>query len=92
MYDYHKVTLDTHAGFNLIDAAAGTGMPGPMVKMGKMDIDLNDVEQNYPTFAATAADTNNLWVTFHSPTTYANQGYQDTFAFTADIEFEDVQD
>lgn len=92
LYGYHKVTLDTHAGFNLIDAAAGTGMPGPLVKFGEFMIDLNEVQQKYATFAATASDINNLWITVHSPTSYTNQGYSDTFAFTSDIEFHDIQD
>lgn len=89
VYFYGNYKLDTHAGYNYINT--NLGLPAPQNKKVVLDIPLHDVQQKYTSYAATSADTNNLWLMIKADTDYLNMGFTDSVCVVTDCEFYDVQ-
>lgn len=73
--------------------SAGTlGQPAPQVEVHHWDIDLNEVQQKYSSYAATDPDINNICLVVFSDQALTGMGFTEQFSFVSDVEFHDVQD
>lgn len=88
IYRILKVQLER----NWTYISTNLAQPSVESRIIEVDIDFNMVQQKYATYAATAADINNLWLCAYANVDYTNYGFTDTIAVTSDIEFCDIQD
>lgn len=90
IYAIHRLKFNTEQGYTY--TGTSLGLPAPMVKHHSMEHDMNSVQLKFSSYAGSASDINNVWLTIFTDLQSSSMGYQDYFAFSTDMEFHDVQD
>lgn len=95
--DYHVYAagheiLNDKSTFDFTTPATAFGIAAPQKWQHEHMIDFHGVNQNYATYAATASDINDVYITYIADIDYTNLGYSDNLAYITDCEFEDLQD
>lgn len=92
VYETGHMDLNDKATYDFVTPATAFGLPAPQKWFFHKEFSLHNVVQNYASYTATAADVNDVYITFITDFDYSNQGYGDNTSYSSDLEFEDMQD
>lgn len=92
--DYHIYEVRHHQTnpADMLVNSTSSVTSGPISHRHECVIDTHRVSQIYATYAATAPDVNDLYMTIYSDIDYTNIGYLDELEYSIDTEFEDIGD
>lgn len=90
VYRVDRFKFNTKQGYTYTGTTLG--MPAPETQHHDIEIDLHGVQQKYPSYASVTSDINNIYMVVWTDQLLTNMGFADSFAFSSDCEFHDVQD
>lgn len=91
IYHYEEHTLHMHEGYQMTTPATGYGNAAPQFWIFDHNIDFNDVQQNYPSYASSQSDINDPYLTIRISSYSATNSFVDQYTVVTDTEFYDEQ-